>query len=389
MIKLLVICNVDLTQKWGDYVRVFSLMNNLRDEGVDVFVLIVRPEYASPRIKRTQEDGVNVIQIHSPLRFLGNKRISRHIRYLSCYPLISKIASELIEEHGISHVYSYMPGTGSSGPAMKIKARHKIKFILDLADMYSMIKPQLIVNKSFKEADKIIVITKYLMDDLLKRGIPKEKIFQIPNGVDLVVFDPDKHLHTINKIRYDLGAEQLIVYSGALQDLNMVIDSAPLVKAKFPNVKYLIIGDHRDPLKSKSVWEKKIHEKGISDCFIFLGRIQRDKIPPYLTAADVCIDSFPNEPYYAAAHPIKLLEYGGCGKAVVATRISETANIIKHGEFGLLAESGNVEEYASYIIKLLNNPGKTREMGRNFQEYVQREFDWKILAKKLKQILEI
>ena len=74
-----------------------------------------------------------------------------------------------------------MPGTGSSLPAMRIKSKHNIPLILDLADMYSMIRPKRIIDKSFNEAYKILVITDYLKENLIGKGIIKEKIRQIPN----------------------------------------------------------------------------------------------------------------------------------------------------------------------------------------------------------------
>ena len=66
--------------------------------------------------------------------------------------------------------------------------------------------------------------------------------------------------------------------------------------------------------------------------------MERTLIPKYILASDVCVDAFPNEPYYAAAHPLKLLEYGACGKPIVATNVDETAKLVKNNEFGFLAD---------------------------------------------------
>jgi len=384
-----VLCNVDLEQKWGDYTRVFSLMGSLSKRGHKIFVFVISPNHKKPRISYLKENGIDVIQIHSPLIGLGGRKgILRHLNYLACIPTILKEAEKIISKHKIDYVYSYMPGTGSSIPAMKICSKHKIPFVLDLADMYSMIRPKMVIEKSFRNADKILVITNYLKNDLLKRGIASEKIEIIPNGVDLELFNPDAaSLEEIRKTRHGFQSEKIIVFSGSLQDLNIIIESAPYVIEKIPDVKFVIIGDHRDPNKSKSFWENKTRAKKLNEHFIFLGRLPKKEIPKYILSADVCVDSFPNEPYYAAAHPIKLLEYGACGKPVVATKVSETENLIKSGFFGFLAEPSNINEYAGYLIDLLQSSTLRKKMGLDFHDFVKSKFMWEYITKNLEDYL--
>ena len=225
--------------------------------GHRVFMLIIRPENKKPRISSFKEKGIEVTQIHPPkVGIIGKKGLSKHLKYLACLPTVSKIASKIIKENQIDYIYSYMPGTGSSIPAMRIKSKHKIKFVLDLADMYTMVRPKIVVKRSFKNADKIITITEYLKNDLIESGIDPKKIYIIPNGVDLKIFDPNLYDKTeIQKLRNSFHAEKLIVFAGSLQDLNIIINSADRVIEAVPQVKYVIIGDHRDPARSWYAWE--------------------------------------------------------------------------------------------------------------------------------------
>ena len=380
---------MDLVQRAGDYARVFSLMQALSKLGYKIFVIIISSESKNPRVSYLKEMGIDVVLIHS--FSFGTKKhrgIWRHLKYLSCLPAISREAKKIINEYGIDYVYSYMPGTGSSYPAMRIKSKYKIPMILDLADMYTMVRPKYIVKKSFKEADKILVITNYLRNILLKQGISENKIFHVPNGVDLALFNQSRYSQVeLSELRSKLGGEKLIVFSGSTQDLSIVIDSARKVIDKFPKVKYLIIGDHRFASKSKQVWENKVKAKGLTDNFIFLGRRPREEIPQYLLCADICIDSFPNEPYYAGAHPIKVLEYGACGKPIVATSVEETSNLIMHQKYGLLANPEDPDEYAKYLILLLSDRVLAKKMGLDFEKYVKENFDWQIIAKRLESKL--
>lgn len=364
-------------------------MKSLSLQKHKIFILIIRSDTKKPRVIPLQEFGMDILEIHPPsLGLKKNKGISRHLKYLLCIPLINKEAEKIIKKHGIDWIYSYMPGTGSSLPASRIKNKFHIPMILDLADMYSMIRPKLIVKKSFNDADKIFVITKYLENLLINQGISKNKIFHVPNGVDLELFSPEKYLIESKKLRKSFGAKKILVFTGSLQDLNIIIKSAKKVIKNIPNLKYVIVGDHRDPTKSYTAWQKIVKNEGLSNYFEFLGRKSRDDIPKYIMCADVCLDSFPNEPYFAAAHPIKLLEYGACEKPVVATNVIETANLIEHGKFGYLAEPDNSEEYADNLIKLLQFPELAQKMGIEFGKFVRDSFDWIKIGSKINNNLQ-
>ncbi|HSD05591.1 MAG TPA: glycosyltransferase family 4 protein [Nitrosopumilaceae archaeon] len=389
--NILVFCNVDLSQKWGDYTRVFSLMKAFSQLGNNVFIIIIRPEHKTPRITSFKENGLDVTEIHPPksLKFKGKKGLGRYLNYLACLPAISKTASEIIQKNHIDYVYSYMPGIGSSLPAMRMKSKHKIRFILDYADLHVFVKPKRIADSSFKMADKILAITEYLRNELARKKTDSTKVYVVPNGVDLELFNPSKHdQNDIKQLKNSFGTNKLAIFSGSLQDLNIIIDSATQVVEVISGIKYIIIGDHRDPSRSKSIWEEKVKKKGLSQYFEFLGRKPHEEIPKYLLCADVCLDSFPDEPYYAAAHPIKLLEYGACEKPVVATRVSETEKIVKHGTFGLLASPGNSSEFAQHMITLLNSQELREKMGKDFANYVRTNFGWNKIAADLQKILE-
>jgi len=148
------------------------------------------------------------------------------------------------------------------------------------------------------------------------------------------------------------------------------------------------LGDHRDPNRSKNIWKQKVQDKGLDKFFIFLGKKPREEIPIHLLCADICIDSFPDEPYYAAAHPVKLLEYGACAKPVIATRVSETEKLVRHDRHGFLATPSNPEEFAYFLKTLLNSKNLRENMGKEFSEHIRKNFDWCKIAKDLELFLK-
>ncbi len=364
-------------------------MKAFSDRGHKVTIFVIRPEKKKQSISNFQENSLNVYEIHPPpfTPFSGKRGIGKYVNYLLCQFSIKKLASNIMKKNKIDYVYSYMPGIGTSYHAMKIKSKLKIKHVLDFADFHVYVRPKRLAMDSFRNADKIVVITDYLKQFLLDKGITAEKIHLIPNGVDLDMFDPSKYGDEIHELRKLFQSKNLIIFSGALQDLNMIINSANNVIAEFPDTKYIILGDHRDPNRSKDNWEKRVMEKGLSKFFVFLGKKPHEEIPKFLLCADICIDSFPDEPYYAAAHPVKLLEYGACGKPVVATRVSETEKLVKHNEHGFLATPSNPDEFSESLKTLLKSKDLQEQMGKEFSKHIHENFDWNNLAKKLEKSL--
>jgi glycosyltransferase involved in cell wall biosynthesis len=355
-----------------------------------VNIINIRSEHSKPRISKFQENTLDVTDIHPPSYslFEGRRGFGRYFNYLACIPTISKIAQNIIDNKKIDYVYSYMPGIGSSLPAMRIASKNKIKHVLDFADLHVYTKPRFLAQKAFKNSDKIITITDYLKQYLIKKGIDKEKIKIIPNGVNLDLFNPEKYDSTeINDLRNSFDAEKLVVFSGALQDLNIIIDAAEQISKKTNNIKFLIVGDHRNPTKSKEAWESKVKAKKLVNSFIFLGSKPHNEVSKFILCGDVCVDSFPDEPYYAAAHPLKLLEYGACKKPIVASSVHETKNLIKHGYYGLLAEPGNSKEFSDHILTLINDNNLREKISLEFYNHVKKNYEWKKIAKDLENFL--
>ena len=61
--------------------------------------------------------------------------------------------------------------------------------------------------------------------------------------------------------------------------------------------------------------------------------------------------------------PLKLFEYMAAGRAVVASRVGQVAEVVVDGVTGLLFEPGNLADLASCIRRLRNNAALRKELG--------------------------
>jgi glycosyltransferase involved in cell wall biosynthesis len=78
---------------------------------------------------------------------------------------------------------------------------------------------------------------------------------------------------------------------------------------------------------------------------------------------DVSVAPYPalDEFYYS---PLKLFEYMAAGRAVVASRVGQVAEILVDGETGLLFEPGNSADLLRCLLSVRTNPTLGVELGR-------------------------
>ena len=101
-----------------------------------------------------------------------------------------------------------------------------------------------------------------------------DRAFILPNCVDLDRFRP-QHRDARLVERYGLQSSKVILTVGRLasteryKGFDQVIELMPQLIKRFPNLKYLIVGDGDD----RSRLEEKVEALGLSNCVIFAGYI--------------------------------------------------------------------------------------------------------------------
>jgi len=116
-----------------------------------------------------------------------------------------------------------------------------------------------------------------------------------------------------------------------------------------------------------------------------MGRWQRvtgtvPDIQPYLSRAAVSVAPLT----YGAGIQNKVLEAMACGTPVVATSLAVSALGITPGREVLVADEP--KPFARYIMKLLNDPERGKQIGQAGRRYVERHHRWEQLAGKLEAI---
>lgn len=160
----------------------------------------------------------------------------------------------------------------------------------------------------------------------------------------------------------------LIVYFGRLISGKGVADLIHAL-SYLKNETFLcqIIGDGPELEKLQNLSRKLGLEKQIS----FTGKKSWNETMSLIKTADIIVN-----PSYTEGLPTALIEAALCKKAIVATNVGGTEEIITNNQSGLLVEPNNPKDLSWAIQELLRNEELREEFGKNAREHVIRILSW-------------
>jgi glycosyltransferase involved in cell wall biosynthesis len=238
---------------------------------------------------------------------------------------------------------------------------------------------------TYRLASKIICVSEPAKQHLIKSwGVNPEKVIVMPNGDDLDLFQP---AYDPRPIRTELGlnGEPVIGFVGGFQHwhgLERLVESLAQVRSEVPNAKLLLVGDGR----ARPSIERKIAELGQESAVVITGLVPQKRVPEMLAVADVAVLPYPKLSRELWFSPLKLYEYMASGKAIVASRDGQIAEVIQDGHNGLLVDPDNMADLTQALIRLLGDPAERARLGHNARRQAIEQHSWNQYIKRLEKI---
>lgn len=239
---------------------------------------------------------------------------------------------------------------------------------------------------NYKYCDRIVSVTDKLKDELVSLySVPEEKITVINNGANTDIFKPINQKKAREKLKLD-NSKKYVCFVGNLaawQGVEFLIYSAPYILEKCPGVRFLIVGD--GIMKEKLL--EIASEIGVTDKFIFTGRIPYESVPVYINASDVCVAPFiKSRNSKIGLSALKTYEYLACGKPIVASNIPGVKDLIDLSGGGISVPPESPEELARAVVKLISDQNMQISMGEQGRKYVIENHSWDGVARKVLDI---
>lgn len=253
---------------------------------------------------------------------------------------------------------------------------------------YQYMKIRKIETKLMKKADFLITLGKMMKKEISSRGIEEEKIFIVPNGVDIEQFQPEASNANLKHI-LKIEEKKIIAYIGSIQEIEGIetlIKALKIVKKEIKNTVLLLIGSCYKPYKLKL--KKLIKKLGINNSVRFIGQIEQRKIKNYYSIIDIIIIPRIDARVCRLVTPLKQLEAMAMKKIVITSDLPALCETVKPRVSGDIFKTGNSEDLADKIIYYLNNQEISNRLREKAREYVQNNHNWKKIAKKYKILYE-
>ncbi|MCF8307645.1 MAG: glycosyltransferase family 4 protein [Bacteroidales bacterium] len=234
-----------------------------------------------------------------------------------------------------------------------------------------------IENFLTRQANLTINVSKSNQQEGIRRfGLSGSQV--IYNAVNLEKFNANNYPQ---KVREELGIthEQIVIgYIGRItvqKDPFTMVRAMEYVKSKSSNTILLMVGDG----ELKSEVEQLTQKLDMTDKVIF--QPFRTDIPSVLDAIDIyCLPSL------WEGFPIGILEAMAMKKAVVASHVGGTKELIYNGETGYLVPQSQPQQLAETLLRLINDEALRKKTANNGYEFVRKNFDIHQFTKKVEKI---
>lgn len=225
-----------------------------------------------------------------------------------------------------------------------------------------------------RRVDAVIAISQGLILDAERRGVRRDRIFHVPNGIDTHRFQPreaDAELLDRLGLRGHL-VFGFLGYFFAYEGLCDLVDAFARVVARHPRSKLLLIGDG----ERESDLRRQVARLGVGDDVVIAPAVPPSEVQRYYSVCDVLVYPRRSGLTTEETTPLKPLEAMAMAKPVVASAVGGLRELVCHDRNGLLTEPGNSERLAGVLETMATDPALRRRLGENARRYVVQERDW-------------
>ena len=235
----------------------------------------------------------------------------------------------------------------------------------------------------------VTVVTEGKRERLLEKGVAPEKVFVIPNGVDLRRFEEQQPMPAEAWRALGLDPDRFtLVYAGIMnppQGLDVLLDATAKLRASAPDLAarfqlaMIGAGSLREHLMAR------VQSEGLGDHVRFVAEQPRDAIPPLLrTAGAIAVTLRPRKDNHTV--PSKLYEAMASGRPVLVSADGAPAEILREAKAGLATPASDAEGLAHSIRTLLADPARAAEFGAAGKHYAA-AFDRGRLVERFEEVL--
>lgn len=268
----------------------------------------------------------------------------------------------------------------------------RLPFVFEVRDLWpeSAVDTGVVTNKwiikfaywfeafIYKKAKMINVLTPAFRDKLINnKNVPKKKVIFIPNAADFsLAHQVTKSDFDANDFRKKLGWENKLVITyvgahGVANHLIQIIETADLVKDKYPQVHFVLIGGGMR--KDALIEEAKI--RGLNNVQ-FIDSVPKIEVFKYIMASDFGTSVLKKVDTFKTIYSNKTFDYMSCKKPILLAIDGVSRDLVEAADCGVFIEPENPNYWASKMEQIVRmSKSKLEQMGESGHIYAMEHFD--------------
>jgi colanic acid biosynthesis glycosyl transferase WcaI len=358
---------------------------------------IIPSAYRGKRYERVSLEGIDVLRVSVRASPEKNFR-SRMLFYLS-YMFSAILAGIFLARQPYDLILATSPPLFAGAAGLVLSYLRRLPLVFEVRDLWPAAAVALgelrnpiairlstmLEEACYRRAVRIIVVTRGMQEALEQRGVEPGKLVLIPNGANTDLFGYDPAARQV--LRRELGLEKRYVamYAGIFgiaQGLETILQAAQALRDD-PNIFFILVGD--GPQRAGLI---RLAEDMQLDNLLILPELPRERIPAYLSAADVALIPLRKIPLFQMAVPSKLFDAWACERPVICAVEGEAQQVVHTAGGGVNIPAEDAQALAEMLLELKRDVQIYVEMGIRGRAYTCANYSRQALAQRLIQTLQ-
>jgi glycosyltransferase involved in cell wall biosynthesis len=392
---------------WPENFHINSVVENLRDKGIEVTVLTGKPNYPEGEfppgysawgIKREDFRGIPVVRIPMLARGQGSA-VSLFLNYLSFVFSGIVFAPQALKQHAFDIVFVYAPSPILQAlPAIYFAKRSQIPLVVWVQDLWPDVlratgrvsnpwllrKVDSVVRYIYRHADGILIQSEGFRSSIASKITDESRIHFLPNSARDPLVEPSVP-SPWDALAKSIADSFSVVFTGnigAAQSCETIVEAAQLLRNEL-DIKFFLIGTG----SAVDVIGRKIRELRL-DNVVLTGPLPPQAMPSVMAAASTLLLTLRADPFVSETIPSKLQSYLASKKPILVCAEGMPARIVEIARAGKVCKADDGIGLARSVLSMRNTPMVERNAyGVNARAYFDQHFSMEQQSQTLIAIL--
>lgn len=221
----------------------------------------------------------------------------------------------------------------------------------------------------YRRAKAIVSVTESFREDLVSRGVPREKIHVVINGVDLDRYEPRARDSGLER-EFGLQGKFVAGYMGThgmAHALPKVLEAAERLRSR-TDIAFFFAGSGAE----RGTVERIVRERGLTNVRL-IPRQPKERMPALWSVCDLSIVPLRDTPVFGTVIPSKIFESMGMGVPILMSLPEgEATGIVRESGSGVCVAPEDPAAMADAIAMLADDPDRVDRLRRTAREAAPR-----------------